>query len=107
MKNKFAPILTIICAFILIAGTVSAQQSTQNQVFEFTVTGLLKQSDATLLDSAMMKKKGIYASKTDFATKKITVTCASFMEFKMLNAVIVNKGFEADGKDLVIKKQDQ
>ena len=105
MKNKFAPLLTIACAFILITGTISAQ-STQNQVFEFTVTGLLKQSDATLLDSAMMKKKGIYSSKTDFATKKITVTCASFMEFKMLNRVVVSKGFEADGKDLIIKKQD-
>ena len=107
ITNRLRNIFAILIFSIFFTGTISAQQDSKKQVFEFTVTGMLKQTDAALLDSAMMKKKGIYSSKTDFTTKKITVTCASFMEFKMLNAVVVSKGFEAEGKDVVVKTQDQ
>ena len=98
-------ILTLI-ALALLSINVSAQaENKKSLVFEFTVTGMTSEDDATKLDSVMMTKMGVYKSKTDYATKKITVTCADFFDFNTIKAPLVVLGFESPDKDIVGKPE--
>ena len=101
----FKTILTFI-ALALLSFKASAQaENKKSLVFEFTVTGMTSENDAAKLDSVMMTKMGVYKSKTDYATKKITVTCADFFDFNTIKAPLVVLGFESPDKDIVGKPE--
>lgn len=98
-------ILTLIVLALLSLKASAQAENKKSLVFEFTVSGMQSETDAAKLDSVMMTKKGIYASKTDFKTKKITVTCADFFDFNTIKAPLIVLGFETPDKDIVGKLQ--
>ena len=109
MKSKTLNRILMLCGFFIFATglSVSAQQEKKNNVFEFSIAGLKTQEDVAKLDSAFMKRKGIVSSKTDLVTKKTKVTTVYFIEYVMLQRVVVAAGFEAPDKNVIAKPEEE
>ena|SRR5688572_15196688 len=98
--------LVLIFALALI-NTAGAQTTSPKKVtYEFTVYGMKSAADASKLDSAMLKKKGIHQSKTDFQAKKIVVTVDGAIDFYALRAVVLYAGFEAHEENVIRKEEN-
>lgn len=84
----------VIIFFIISSGfTVSADKKI-NQ-FKFTISNIQTQADCDKIDNMMKSRKGVLESKTELATKTITVKAESQITFEGLVKVVAVCGFEA------------
>lgn len=104
-------VFTVLTAFCF---TAQAQDNAKKQVvYEFTVMNLKTAKDAAKLDSVMLTKKLIYSSKTDFNTRRITVTVDPAIDFNALRAVVIYAGFECSNENVkkteavTVKKEEK
>ena len=97
--------LLFLTAVSLFCFNAHAQEGKKTIVFEFTVTGMKTADDAAKLDSVYMTKMGIHSCKTNFETKKITVTCESFFDFDTIKSVLIVLGFETPDKNIKATEQ--
>ena len=92
--------LLFLTAISLFCINANAQEGKKTLVYEFSVTGMKSADDAAKLDSVYMTKMGIHSAKTNYDTKKITVTCEPFFDFDTIKSVLVVLGFETPDKNI-------
>ena len=100
MKN-FTKILALLAFVTFISKQGFAQEQRRQWVYEFAVVGLTSVNEAAKLDSLVLKKTGIYTSKTNYETKKVTIAVMPGIEYKALCDVIRASGFVPDEKHAV------
>ena len=96
-------ILTLVSTLLLFLFSVAAfAQNGNNKVtYQFSLVHIDSKEEATKLDSAYIKKKGIISVKTDFETQTVNITCISAIDFAALKAIAIQNGFEVSEQNIV------
>ena len=96
-------ILTLVSTLLLFLFSVAvfAQNGNNKVTYQFNLVHIDSKEEATKLDSAYIKKKGIISVKTDFETQKVSITCISAIDFAALKAIAIQNGFEVSEQNIV------
>jgi hypothetical protein len=109
-KKIFRAMQVVLMLALFSSFAAAAQSGTSSKVYvyEFNVTGLLSQEQATKMDSALSGHGSIVKWETDYHHKKVKVTTAVYIQFKDLMTVCkVNKCEASEEHTLTEVEQQQ
>jgi len=95
-------ILMLVSTLLLFLTSVAVFAQNGNIVtYQFYFVHIDSKEEATKLDSAYIKKKGIFSANTNIETKKVTITCIAAIDFAALKAIAIQNGFEVSEQNIV------
>jgi hypothetical protein len=109
-KNILRTFQVFLAVALFFANSASAQSSStpkKNYVYEFNVSGLLSQEQATKMDSALTGHAGIIKWETDYHHKKVKVTSSMYIQFKDLMTVCHVNKCEASEEHTLTEVEEQ